>query len=569
MSSEAEEILPSSEGESDEIDSLLDGTQLEARARDQDGKYSAEKRRLRKPQVPNFAIIEAVDDPESSGPEEGGSAAQASRVWRIRGPVRGFSDDGWRMSTVTFVRARETMACLEVYVRSMGLLVPGAYVDVADAYASVKFVAAAQTAAQLSWDTTSPTSSFRGLLDGQKLRDEDVALVLQQAADSLASSPEQLSHGHVQLVRRTAARQDPEHMLALQRMLRQRSRAAIADFRRKGADMMKQVWHKLLRGVGAQTVAMIRRVIELDDNRAPGTSARSRRSRVSRGYSQMRLLPTAAQLREERRRAFDGADRIGHYFFTRRGPNELLQWNYIRGSGSQGIRRYRCTEGDVKRLRGYNNRYWEGSPAGEEQEVGGAEAEDSSDYEDDGIHYNNDNVETEGCYAPQEKDSERLKELLAHSRSYLENDDGGGELVILAVAFDAPLALQRGIDMATLRGTEGADAAANVPAVVTFAADGGMVRGKTVTAFVAGIAWPGLSAGRTDLVPLAYSFSGEKHIDKLVAKAVRDMVQEIMRTSFTVEVQTAEGSVDAVGDAPEKQRVPLQLYEEVQVCGTF
>ncbi|KAK1862782.1 hypothetical protein I4F81_005349 [Pyropia yezoensis] len=567
MSSEAEDILPSSEGESDEIDSLLDGTQLEARARDQDGKYSAEKRRLRKPQVPNFAIIEAVDDPESSGPEEGGSAAQASRVWRIRGPVRGFSDDGWRMSTVTFVRARETMACLEVYVRSMGLLVSGAYVDVADAYASVKFVAAAQTAAQLSWDTTSPTSSFRGLLDGQKLRDEDVALVLQQAADSLASSPEQLSHGHVQLVRRTAARQDPEHMLALQRMLRQRSRAAIADFRRKGADMMKQVWHQLLRGVGAQTVAMIRRVIELDDNRAPGTSARSRRSRVSRGYSQMRLLPTAAQLREERRRAFDGADRIGHYFFTRGGPNELLQWNYIRGSGSQGIRRYRCVEGDVKRLRGYNNRYWEGSPAGEEQEVGGAEAEDSSDYEDDGIHYNNDNVETEGCYAPQEKDSERLKELLAHSRSYLENDDGGGELVILAVAFDAPLALQRGIDMATLRGTEGADAAANVPAVVTFAADGGMVRGKTVTAFVAGIAWPGLSAGRTDLVPLAYSFSGEKHIDKLVAKAVRDMVQEIMRTSFTVEVQTAEGSVDAVGDAPEKQRVPLQLYEEVQVCG--
>lgn len=569
ISSDEDEIVPGGSvvpppgggGEDADIDCLVDAIQ----ARDNDGKFFREKRRIRRREVTTFAIIEPVDEPESgSSDADGESAAQASRTWQIRGPVRGYSDDGWRLSTVTIVRAHETMACAEVYVRSMRLLVPGTYVDAADAYTSVKFVAAAQAAAGLSWDTASPTSSFRGLVHGQELDDDDVAMVLQQAYDSSGSAPQELSQGHVELVRRSPARRDRVHVRALQCLLRQRSRNAVADYRQKGHDVMKPRWRKLLRGVGAGVVAMMRRILEFDDNHEPGTSARAQRTRVSRGFTQMHLLPTAAQLRAERRRDFDRPDRIAHFFFTRQGHDKLVRWDYIRGSGSAGIRRYRSGQGDEKRLRGYNNRYWEDATPG-------AEGDCASDGEDDGVYYNNANAETEGCYAPVETDAERLKELLAHSTSYLENEDETGELQILAIAFDAPAALQRGIDLATVPGVGGADQAANVPAVVTFAADGGVVRNQNITAFVAAVAWPQLSEGRTDLVPLAYSFSNEKRVDKLVAKAVRDMLQDVMSTTFTalVDIAAEGGAEEEEERIPELQRVSLQLFPEVQVCGTF
>lgn len=567
-SSEEDEILPGSSvvsppggvGEDADIDCLVDAI-LE---RDKDGKFFGEKRRIRRREVPTFVIIEPVDDPESgSFDADGESAAQASRTWRIRGPVRGYSDDGWRLSTVTIVRAHETMACEEVYVRSIGLLVPGTYVDAADAYTSVKLVAAAQAAAGLSWDTASPSSSFRGLVDGQKLNDGDVAMVLQQAYDSSGSAFQELSQGQVELVRRSPARRDRVHVRALQRLLRQRSRNAVADYREQGHDVMKPRWRKLLRGVGAGVVAMMRRILEFDDKHAPGTSARAQRTRVSRGSTQMHLLPTAAQLRAERRRDFDRPDRIA-LFFTRQGHDRLLRWDYIRGSGSAGIRRYRSPQGDEKPLRGYNNRYWEDARPGAEEEC-------ASEGEDDGVYYNNANAETEGCYAPVETDAERLKELLAHSTSYLENEDGTGELQILAIAFDAPAALQRGIDFATVPGPGGADRAANVPAVVKFAADGGVVRNQNITAFVAAVAWPQLFEGRTDLAPLAYSFSNEKRVDELVAKAVRDMLQDVMSTTFTalVDIAADGGAEDEEERIPELQRLPLELFPEVQVCGTL
>lgn len=157
----------------------------------------------------------------------------------------------------------------------------------------------------------------------------------------------------------------------------------------------------------------------------------------------MRLLPTPAKLREERRRALDNENRIAHLFFTRDRPGELVQWDYVRGSGSSGIRRYRSTEGAEKRLRSYNNRYRETEAAGNAHDE---EEEDVSEDEDGGFFCENENVETEGCYAPVEKDAAKLKELVGMSHSYLENDDGSGELKILAVGCDIVAALQRAVD---------------------------------------------------------------------------------------------------------------------------
>lgn len=96
-----------------------------------------------------------------------------------------------------------------------------------------------------------------------------------------------------------------------------------------------------------------------------------------------------------------------------------------------------------------------------------------------------------------------------------------------------------------------------------------------ITAFTVALAWPHLKNGRTHLVPLAYSLSGEKDVDKLVARAVRDMLQDVMGAAFTVPIAAADGTGNAgVGgssnvvpqDAAQTE-APLKLLEEVQVCG--
>lgn len=48
---------------------------------------------------------------------------------------------------------------------------------------------------------------------------------------------------------------------------------------------------------------------------------------------------------------------------------------------------------------------------------------------------------------------------------------------------------------------------------MTFALDGGTIRGKEVTAYTVCISFDALKMGRTDLTPIAYAFSGEKHVD--------------------------------------------------------
>lgn len=558
-------------------DAFADDLVAHLATRDAEGRFLGHTRRRRRPQDPEFPIIEAIDDETTTVSDAAGghgSSAPQYQAWLIRGPVRGWNDDGWRLSMLTTVRALATMPLHEVYVRSAVYLIPGPYVDEADFLASVRFVAKAATKANVAWDTTGESSSFRGLVEGQELDDEDVRLILQRAAAAVRAATRRLPAGYVALVGRRPADDDRVFQGALRALLRQRSVRAVADFRRKGAAAMRQRWRLLLRSLGAGTVALMRRILELNPSDAAlGPQRRASRVRLSWGSTHMRLLPTRAQLREERRRGFDAEDRVPHFFFTRHGRRrELVRWSYIRGSCTGGIRRYRSSDGREKRLRSHTNAYWQQAGA-----ASGDDGDDMSADEDDGVFFNNDNVETEGCYAPMEKDPEMIKRLVANSHSYLEKDDGTGEERILAVGFGAVTALQRTVDDAVAAGLSAEDVQKSPPAVATFAADGGSVRGKMMTAFCAALAWPHLKNGRTHLVPLAYSLSGEKDVDKLVARAVRDMLQEVMEASFTVPIAAvnlddnvgADGDPDSVPAAEAQARVTLPLLDEIQVCGTL
>lgn len=551
--------------------------------RDEDGNFVGDVRRRRRRQAPKFAVIaEVVDeantiDASTPDPAVGSSASTTpapTRAWMVRGPVRGWSDDALRLSTLTTVRAAASLPAHEVYVRAMRWLVPGTYVDIEDAYESVRAVYRARSSADKAWDQASASTSFGNVPADGEMTDHVICDVLRKASGSARDAHTRVADGFVALVHRRPAINDHVNQAGFAAMLRQRSVRAVAAFRRRGSASMRSRWQLLLRGFGAATVARMRSILEFEPkDPTRGSGKRATRIRLSWGSSQLRLLPTKEELRLERRRLFDSVDRVGHCFFTRQ-VDGIVRWDYVRGSGSAGIRRYRSADGAEKRLRAYTNKYWEA------EVPGGQGAGDTSSDEDNGIHFGNENAETEGCYSPQEKDPGRLHELIANSHSYLEDDDGQGELRIQAVAFDAVAALQRAIDLSTQVDLTAAAVAGSTPAVLTFAADGGTVRGKLLTAFTAGVSWPHLKEGRTDLTPLAYSLTGEKNVDKLVAKAVREMLAELVEDRLTVAVQAPLSATDAPAaagsstsspsDAPDidlRTRVSLKMCDEVQVCG--
>lgn len=196
------------------------------------------------------------------------------------------------------------------------------------------------------------------------------------------------------------------------------------DYRKKGEVVLRAQWRALLSdGVSAGAVQRLRRVLELDER---GDRSRATRVRLSWELSQMRLLPTKEQLRRERRLAIDAPDRVARFLLTRTALREILRWDYLVASSTAGIRRYRTAAGEEKRLRAHTNHYWDAK-------AGLRDDDDLSADEDDGVFVSNLNAEYDGCYTPRETDPARIDELLRQSWSYLEDNDGGRALQVLAV----------------------------------------------------------------------------------------------------------------------------------------
>lgn len=120
---------------------------------------------------------------------------------------------------------------------------------------------------------------------------------------------------------------------------------------------------------------------------------------------------------------------MAHYFLTEVPTGGLVCWLYIIGSATAGIRRYETTCGMQRRLQAHNNRYWDTKRR--EADTG-----DESLVEDDGMYFDNPNVDSESCYAPVSQQGEEdwqgpswephnvdIKELTVNCESFLENDD--------------------------------------------------------------------------------------------------------------------------------------------------
>ena len=405
-------------------------------------------------------------------------------------------------------------------------------------------------------------SSFRGVKHGQDLSDVQIKLVLKRAKASLAAARNRLHKGHVALVGQRPALGDRVHKAAVMKVTRRRSVVAIRDWRKKGGDALRARWGQLLDGHAAGHIHRMRKWLE-HGTRGPG--GRATRLRLARGISQMHMLPTREQLRTERRAALDADHVPGPFLFTTTPLGRLERWDYVHGSSSEGLRRYQNKFKVERRLKSHNNKYWDARHRQGNADHRPGNEEDEEIHEDGGVYVNNSDAETEGCYAPLETDPVRIDELLLNADSFVEDLAGGNETKVVAVGFDAREALQSALDRAVKEGTTAADVNTGAPMVMTFAADGGTMRRKEITAFTVSLSLPCLENGRTDLTPIVYCLSGEKRVGRDIASYINGVLVDLLSHSFTVPVVADSGGDD--GAAVGRHR--LVLHPTLQVCGTL
>jgi len=572
-------------------------------------------RRCRKRVPCPFAVIELEEDEPVAcktfaiSPEPRSCATRTRcsahggtrcRLWRIRGPVLGYSTDAETLSSIFIVRAAFGLPIDEVYARAVPLLTSKCYKTTRESYESVRIVAQHHRPAladdgRLGTDgcdrgssggagdsgggdagdgdagcgrssgaggsmcggditaAVSFSSSFRGFDAGLPLCDAHIKVILSRAKAAVRAARNRLHKGHVAIVEHRGALGDPVYKKAVKQASRYGSVGAIRDYRKKGGDALRQRWSQLLDGHAAGDIHRMRKWLE-HGTRGPG--GRSTRLRLARGMTQMRLLPTREQLRTERRVALDADGVPGHFLFTTSPLGRLERWDYVVGSSSVGLRRYQNKFKEVRRLKSHNNKFWD---ARHRSQTAG----DESEQEDGGVYINNSDAETEGCYAPMETDPVRLEEMLLDADSFVEDMKGGNETKVVAVGYDAIAALQAALDQAVQVGTTVADLQGGPPMVISFAADGGTVRRKEITAFTASLSLPCLENGRTDLTPIIYCLSGEKRVGRDIASYINGVLVELLSHSFSVPVAPASDGSDS---ALERQR--LVLHPTLQVCGT-
>lgn len=535
------------------------------------GTFMSAVRRWRTPEAFVFPIIEHVyleaaswgADASMRLPSECYASRRCSvhggtkcRLWRVRGPVLEWSDHAAQLRTMLIVRAAEGIPPSEVYVRILPSLSEDMYSFQADALRSVRFIVQANMTAAAEWSPAHLGASFRSVVHGDELSDARLKGVLKVAAACVKQAGRQVEGGLPVVVDRRPALEDPIYVAALNALLRRRSVKAIMGYKKKGARRARLEWSKLHGVIGAGALNRVRNIFELHK---PGDASRATRPVVAWGQSQIRHFPNKRELLVEHRLAVDSPTRTPHQFWTKTLSGDLCKWDYVVGSASQGVRLYRRADGFVKRLQAHSNRYWDAP-----QRL--RHGYDLPVNENNGFFFEIANVEYEACYSAMETEPVKSEKLMAMSRSFLENKDRTEAVLIIGVDFDVVSILQRALNEGATRGLLASDVGAFIWAVCTFAADGGTIKRKEVTACTACISYEHSRFGRTDLVPIAYVFCGEKRVCKAVGAEVRSVLTKIMITSFTVAV---EGTKEAGGiDEDPRSVVPVMLEPEVEVCGT-
>lgn len=135
----------------------------------------------------------------------------------------------------------------------------------------------------------------------------------------------------------------------------------------------------------------------------------------------------------------------------------------------------------------------------------------------------------------------------------------------MAVALDVVTALQQTMATASVSGLTEAYVRSEPPAVLNFTADGGQVRRRSITVIAVSVSISCMLAGRTDLTPILYVFSGETRVDLAISLWIRDLLAVVAESTLCVPVND---DLCAGADAAQRRDWMLRAVETYPVLGT-
>jgi len=536
------------------------------------------------PLVEEWAPPDCTSGEENDGTNnEDGSAVKWKR-WLIRSPVTRARGGLATFSKVSIFRAPPAMPSWEVYVRAVAWSHRRLGFDQKTAaYDSIKILYASMLAGscELLSNSAEPWSSWRGVHVGARMTRSVVKGVMEKATRASKKCGGRLLRGAVLFHKNLPIDSDPWHQKCSKASAHKHRRSGARCYSGKAAVIGRGRAGSMLKVLTSRQLADARRMAELDVDSPPvgrkgESTGRRRRVTVAYGLSAPRSWPRKEQLSACRKALLDDDAHARHSFVTEAADGSLDVWDYIPYSATTGPRRYTNGAGVTKQLRtpwGASNGMpaWKGdipkdnsfavfdedagaasSPTDDDGDSGG-----EADWED-----SDDEVHTEESHG---RARVALDELMCGASSLLVNEDGSDEILVRAVVLDAAFSLQRALDIGVKANLPEQEARDAPRAVLTLGADGGPMRGQSVVAVTVALSTPVLAAGRTNLLPLAYVFGGEKSVSATIYRFIGSVVRALMSTNLTVDV---EPDLDGVDDTVNLS-IELTMDDVLHVAGMF
>lgn len=223
-----------------------------------------------------------------------------------------------------------------------------------------------------------------------------------------------------------------------------RERRGAASNRRALRKMTGDDERRLLCAADNSALSAVRRATGHDELSAVerAQKARPSKKRLWRNVSAPDLIPARKKLIGMKRRVFERCKRVGHSMIAMDEDGVAVPWTYVRGSGLSGVRLYEAENGMGKRLACHSHKQPKGAVAGTHEDSLAASAS----------HPANEFWANDELPDPTVRPLSLAEKTVLKS-STLDNADGTGAEVIVAVEFDIAEATASSIASRTKRCT--------------------------------------------------------------------------------------------------------------------
>lgn len=334
-----------------------------------------------------------------------------------------------------------------------------------------------------------------------------------------------------------------------------RERRGAASNRRALRKMTGDDERRLLCAADNSALSAVRRATGHDELSAVerAQKARPSKKRLWRNVSAPDLIPARKKLIGMKRRVFERCKRVGHSMIAMDADGVAVPWTYVRGSGLSGVRLYEAENGMGKRLACHSHKQPKGAVAGTHEDSLAASAS----------HPANEFWANDELPDPTVRPLSLAEKTVLKS-STLDNADGTGAEVIVAVEFDIAEATASSIASRTKRCT--VEDLLNDSAAWSLGSEGRPTQGTATTLFTLNLSESWLVAARAEILPVLYILGGEHHVHSSLGARFEQLVKHAVSAPYDVPVhvtiEKSDNKVPSEQEVPEEQEEPDSATQE-------